>query len=605
MKPNQKGSILPVVFLATISIAVNVRAQVKPEVHQQVRNAVARDETETAIRLLREMSSTQPKTFTSNNYDYLLARLMVRRGQQAEALFEQVVARSSVLAPYALLHLAEAAREAGQYAIEQKLLDQLLTRYGSFLHRRAVTQRLGASYLRSAKYQLAISTLLPISSTRGSTGRETVGQIGTAQLALGQVAFARKTFESLLAGGFMDDAALRAITALDALDEKEKVPLSEAEHLRRARIYQFNRIFSGARKHWLPVADAAPPSPNRREALFNLGRGLFLEMNYNESIRYYERVHDEFPESDEGEQGFYFVGHCYQALYQADKAIARYEEFLRAYPRSDYFGYAYLNAIDTLRLAGRLEEAVKWATRAQTEVSSPFVVTRAMFDRAKVRMTQGNFNGALVDLNALIGRNLSVRGMVATTSPVEVSFLRAICFEQLGRFEDAVSTYLGMSESRSEIAGYYGYQASARLRALAKNSRSRRLVALRLETFVKDARAASASGDSFAAKLAASQALRLAETPDVRDEMLRLLREAYAKLPNYRLPLLALQPAGRQAPVTDGTAMPRTAADELLFLGLYDEGASELVAERPGRSRSCRAQLVIYSRSSVWSRGLP
>src|SRR6187401_2067966 len=106
MKPNQKGSILPVVFLATISIAVSVRAQVKTEVHQQVRNAVARDETETAIRLLREMSSTQPKSFTSNNYDYLLARLMVRRGQQAEALFEQVVARSSVLAPYALLHLA-------------------------------------------------------------------------------------------------------------------------------------------------------------------------------------------------------------------------------------------------------------------------------------------------------------------------------------------------------------------------------------------------------------------------------------------------------------------------------------------------------------------
>lgn len=592
MKPEQKRLSFPILLACFFCMLVSgVNGQVKPALHDQVRRAVARDDVGGAVSLLREISSASPRTFTANNYDYLLARLLMRQGTVAEArpLFEQVVTRGSVLAPYALLHQAEMARLEGQYATEQKLLDQLLTKYPSFIHRRTVVQRLGASYIKTSKYALAISTLLPLSSARGSTGRENLGQIGSAQLSLGQTAFGRRTFESLLAGGMMDDGALRAVTELDRLDEKEKTNLIETEHLRRARIYQFNRVFAGARKHWLAIVAVTPPSASRREALFNLGRGFFLDMNYNESIRYYQRVHDEFPDSEEGEQGFYYVGHCHQALYQADKAIARYEEFLRAYPRSDYFGYAFLNAIDTLRITGKLEEAAKWASRAENESREPFIVTRAIFDRAKIRMTQGAFSAALVDLNTLIGRNLAIRGMVATTSPVEVSFLRALCHEQLGRFEDAVSTYLGMTESRSEISGYYGYQATARLRVLAKNPRSRRLTASRLETFIKGARAASASGEVQMAKLSATQALRLEEAPDVREEMLRIIRDAYARLPAYRLPALAMQPAGRQTPVADGSAGSRSAADELLFLGLYDEGASELVAERsPDRTPAGR-----------------
>ncbi len=106
---------------------------------------------------------------------------------------------------------------------------------------------------------------------------------------------------------------------------------------------------------------------------FQLGRGYFLEENFTAAIEWYNRVHDEFPKADEGEQGFYYVGHCYQYLGDANRAIARYEAFLKAYPRSEYIGTAHLNAIDTLRAAGRLDEALKWAARAQSNVSDPFI----------------------------------------------------------------------------------------------------------------------------------------------------------------------------------------------------------------------------------------
>ena len=63
---------------------------------------------------------------------------------------------------------------------------------------------------------------------------------------------AHATFESVLASGATDDAALRASEGLDRLDAVAKTKLTEAEHLRRARIYHDNRSFTEARPHWRP-----------------------------------------------------------------------------------------------------------------------------------------------------------------------------------------------------------------------------------------------------------------------------------------------------------------------------------------------------------------
>src|SRR5262249_18384757 len=149
----------------------------------------------------------------------------------------------------------------------------------------------------------------------------------------------------------------------------------------------------------------------RAEALFQIGRGYFQDNNFLEAAKWYDRVHEEFPQTDEGEQGFYYVGHCYQYMGDVDRAIVRYEDFLKAYPRSDYVGYAHLNAIDTLRSAGRLEEALGWAERAQTDVNNPFIIVNGLFQEAKIRMTQDDYARALAVFTTLKARNLNVRGL--------------------------------------------------------------------------------------------------------------------------------------------------------------------------------------------------
>ncbi|HEY6400060.1 MAG TPA: transglycosylase SLT domain-containing protein, partial [Blastocatellia bacterium] len=571
-----------------------VEAQTITDQHARLRAAMDRNDQAQAESLLRGMLERNPETFALNNYDYLLARLLRNRQAEDEAgkFFLRVLNRNSPLAGYALWHLAEIARVKSDYPEEQKLLGKFISQHGDNPQRDRAIERLADSYFKTRQYQKAIDTMQLLPRTR----RAAHVMIGEAQLAMNRTAEARRTFEALLAGVSQDDASLRACAGLDRIDASSGRggrSLTEAEALRRAGVYQFNRSFAEARRHYMTVVNNFPESAKLAEALFQIGRGYFLENDFVEAAKWYDRVHDEFPRTDEGEQGFYYVGHCYQYLGETDRAIDRYEAFLKEYPKSDYVGYAHLNAIDTLRSAERHKDALAWAARAQTNVNNSFIAMSGLFQDAKIRLTQGDYAQALARFTTLRSRNLNVSGKTAGTNLPEVSFLRAYSLEKLGRFNEAINEYLALPELREGAAGYYGHRASARLRDLASNRRAGAAIAARRDAFITQAREAWAQGAAGAAKSAANQALRFTLGPAIRDEMLKILRGAYSKLPGYQLPKIPIQKVGRTAPLEPG-AGPRatgdadheTIADELLFLGLYDEGASELLQTAAGKSES-------------------
>jgi tetratricopeptide (TPR) repeat protein len=576
------------ISILLLNSCIAVDAQIRPQQHTRLRAAMDRNDYAGAEQILREMMSGSPRAFARNNYDYLLARLLKRRRANAEAMatFQQVVSRNSPLAGYALLHQAEIARASRNPDQEQRLLQSFISQFNDHLLRERAVQRLGESYLKTGQYEAAINTLRSLNLPR----REALAAIGEAQLALRQIDSARLSFEAVVSTGSMDDASLRAVKGLDRIEQAPVTAQTPDERLRRARVYQFNRHFAEARKHWLVIIQELPRqdlprSERRAEALFQLGRGYFLENNFLEAIRWYNQVHDEFPQSQEGEEGFYFAGHGYQNLGEVDRAIARYEEFLKAYPNSDYFGYAHLNAIDTLRSVGRLEEALSWAARAQALTREPFIVTAAIFNQAKIHLTQQNYQAAVADLTLLKSKNPGARGLTAMTSAAEVTYLRGYSLERLGRFEEAINDYLSLGEVRNGAAGYYGRRATQRLRALANNLRARNTIISRRDQFLSGARAANAQGNAAAAKTAANQALRFTLDHATSHQMLRVLRDAYAKLRGYQLPAFALSRIERSEALDEGVAPAagrghQTIAGELLFLGLYDEGAPEL-AETP------------------------
>lgn len=587
-------------LLCLLSFQV-VRAQTPAERHSRIRAAVDDDNTAAAITELQSLLKAEPALFLSNNYDYLLARLSERQGDRATAAasYQSIVARRSVLSQYALWHLAQFARSIGNLTLEREQLRQLLITSPESLLTQAALARLGESFFESGDYASAIQTLRPAADARKSaSAREALSLVGQAYLRSRQESPAREVFNSLVSqtpdASRPDDYALAAVRGLDMLDSGSLTAapttapqLPESEHQRRAFVYTFNRDFAGARLHYQAIIERYPQSTSVPEALFQIGRGFVQDVQFDEGINYFQRIVTQYSDSPQARDALGALASAHLRAKHPDEAATVYKQLIERYPNGPNPERYYLNLIDALREAGRDQEALEWVRQTREKFKGqPSAL--ALFSLARIHLSQSDWSAVLADLEAL--KNGPDTGGVRVnggTGPAEIAFLRAYCLEQLGRTDEAVSAYLTIPEGRTE---YYGGRATRRLRALMADGRTKNLLQSRLEALTTEARQALASGQAERARIAAQGALRLTEEPEATRQLLDLARRAYTQLPTYnRFPTFRLLPFGRQkilqsgaAALDDAKQQPshRTLADELLFLGLYDEGAPELaVAE--------------------------
>jgi soluble lytic murein transglycosylase len=593
----KRQCLLACILLCVSSFQITL-AQSPRERHTRIRDSVESNNNAAAINELQSLMKADPALFTLNNYDYLLARLSERQGDMATAAsnFQAVAARNSLLSQYALWHLAQFARSIGNLTLEREQLRQLIATSSSSLLRSAATARLGESFFESGDYASAISALRPQSDAKGSSSaREALALVGQAYLQSKQEQPAREIFNNLITqtpdSARPDDYALAGVRGLDTLDagsleaaQKQAPQLSEAEHLRRAAIYTFNRDFPGARLHYLAIVERYPQSANVPDALFQTARGYAQDVQFDEAIDYFQRIVKQFPENPMAREALSSLASAYLRGKHPNESAATFKQLIDRYPNAPNPERYYLNLIDALREAGRDDEALQWVKQTRDKFRGQ-TSALALFSQTRIHLSQSAWAAALADLDALktepdAGGTRAAGG----TTPIEISFLRAYTLEQLGRTEEAVNAYLALPDGRND---YYGGRATRRLRALAAGERSKSIIQSRLDSLRSEAQQALDGGQAERAKTAAHSALRLTEDANVTQQLLDIARRAYASLPAYnRLPSYRLLPVGRQE-VIDGSSRANTQApthraiaDELLFLGLYDEGAPELaVAE--------------------------
>jgi soluble lytic murein transglycosylase len=606
------------VLLAALhfSVAAQVaQAQSVRERHERIRASMDGGDEVAALNELRRLAAADPAQFALNNYDYLLGRLSERRGDAAgaAAAYQKLVARNSLLAEYALWHLSQLARSTGNLVLEREQLRQLLATAPASLLREAAEARLAESFYESGDYSTAIQLLRPRSSDTKNltTAREALSLIGQAYLKSRQQDAARDLFNKLIAempdASRPDDYALAAVRGLDNLDgatETAAPQLSESEHLRRASIYNFNRDFNAARLHYLAIAERYPQSAGISDALYQTGRTFYQESRFDEAIGYFQRVSQQFPDSAGARDALAQMAAAYARTKRYDEAISHYRRIIERYTEQSAQERAYLNIIDVLRDAGRDREALEWVQNARTRFRGQ-ASALALFSQARIHLTQGAWAEALADFEALLGESDLGGGRAAGGSNrTEISFARAFVLEQMGRTDEAVAAYLSIPDGRNE---YYGWRSTLRLREMGKSERTREALASRLQALRAEAGQAIAGGNAERARVAAQTALRLTSDESITREMLEIARRAYTQLPAYnRLPQFKLLPFGRQEIRQTGqpaSSKPtrRALADELLFLGLYDEGAPELaVAENAveaGRAADSTFTLaVLYKR---------
>lgn len=587
---------LAFIFLLIVLFVQSGQAQSLGERHSQIRAAVEDGDHRDAADDLQSLLKTEPTIFQLNNYDYLLARVSERRGEMATAAasYQMVMARNSLLSQYALWHLAQFARSVGNLTLEREQLRRLIATAPASLLREAATARLGESFFESGDYASAVSALRPHAgrATGGTQAREAQALVGQAYLHSGQKEAAREAFNSLASqspdAAQPDDFALAGVRGLDLLDSsgaeaagRSAPQLPESEHLRRAFIYHFNRDFAGARLHYQAIVERYPQSQNVPAALYQIGRAYYQELRFDEAIDYFNRLLSQFPQNSNARDALNFTAAAYARSQRTDEAVATYQRFIERYTDAPAQERGMLNIIDTQREAARDEEALAWIEKARERVKGRAGAAIALFSRAKIHLAQGAWESALADIDALRGEpDLGGMRMPGGTNKPEVAFMHAYTLEQLGRTDEAVNAYLDFPDGRKE---YYGGRATHRLRALASNEQTRAVIAARLASLRGEAQQAMASGQAERARVAAQNALRLTTDSAITHELLDIARRAYESLPDYnRLPKLRLIPAGREDVLTQeprqraSSSLRQALADELLFLGLYDEGTPEL-----------------------------
>lgn len=577
----------------------NAYSQTPRERHEAVRAAVERGDYAGAVNQLQMWRSSDPNIFTLNNYDYLLARLSERSGDRATAAvnYQRVVARNALLGQYALWHLAQFARMTGNLTLEREELRQLLATAPESLLRDAAGARLGESLFESGDYAGAIYELSARSQSKvGQTAREAQALLGRAYLLDNQPQQARETFNNLIAQlndpSRPDDFALAAARGLDALDsggeeaaQKAAPQLPEAEHLRRAQIYHFNRDFARARLHYAAIVERYPQSPSVPDALYQIGRTFYQDGKFEDALANFQRVLEKYPESKSAQDALSFAASSLSRLKRTDEAVADYRRFIERYPNAENPERSYLNIIDALRDGGRDQDALDWVEQTRAKFKGQLPAALALFVRARIYLARGEWARALADLEALRAEpDLGGTRVPGGTSSTEIAYMRANALEQMGRTDDAVKAYLEIPDGRNE---YYGGRATERLRVLGTSEKARGFINSRLESLRQEAQQALAGAQAEKARLAAQSALRLTEDQTITRELLDVTRKAYAAIPAYStLPTPKLLTVGRQnvltgeAPTTSSSnsSATKVLADELLFLGLYDEGAPALAA---------------------------
>ena len=594
------------IFLLLLTVA-SLFAQTPSETHRKILQAVESRDYAAAAAELEALKKSDKTLFEINNYDYLLARVAEKKGDPATAAanYQAVVNRRSELSEYALWHLAELARASGNFLLERSFLHEIESFAPVSLLHPAARARLTRSYFESKNYEAVIRRLTfpagapPDNKNNAQPAanderiRENLVLLGEAYLQSGRIEEARQTFTKLINNlqtpAQPDDYALAGARGLDRLENGAQfgqtvASLTDLNHLQRALIYQFNRDFAAARLHYQAIIKNQPQSGIVPDALYQTGRGYVQEANFVEAINWFERVMEQFPEHPVARDALTQAASAYARVGKPREAVTRYQKFIEKYPDAENIDRAYLNIVDVLRDTGADTEALKWAQRTQEAFRGKLPEAVALFAQLRIRLAQNDWQNALADAEKLRAFNdLGGTRVPGGTNKAEVTFLKALALENLSRFQEAMDVYLSIPDGRGE---YYGWRATERLKALAAAPRAEPLIRQKIEELTKNIELRNAE----AQRKAAQDVLRLSTNAETREKMLDIVKKAYATLPDYqKVPNFKLLELGRREVTREKRAAAgnhhQNIADELLFLGLYDEGTPELEKAEEEKAR--------------------
>ncbi|HEV8167890.1 MAG TPA: tetratricopeptide repeat protein, partial [Pyrinomonadaceae bacterium] len=366
-------SFLRVVLIFVLTMAAALQIVAQPE---RITAAVEAADWQTARAEIIKLRSSNETLFRDKNYDYLLGRIAERTGDLAAATasYQTIATNNSKLREYALWRLAKFARATGDLVLERERLQHLIATAPSSLLFEAATLRLSESFFESGDFPAAANSARQLTLSKNvNIAREGAALMAAGFTRAGKVAEARDAYTKLVMqmpdASRPDDFALEAVRQLDAFDNNSP-NLSEADHLLRASVYQFNRDFAGARVHYQAVIDRYPDSGAVFNARFQIARGLYNEGKYEEAVPVLQKLMGtafDMSPSGPGRDAVALLASTYARQKRYDAAVVAYKALIDKFPDNPNPERAYLNIIDALHEAGQYSDALNWVqqTRAR------------------------------------------------------------------------------------------------------------------------------------------------------------------------------------------------------------------------------------------------
>lgn len=457
--------------------------------HRRVSELISERNYLAAVNELQQLKQAHREKFELNNYDYLLARIAHRSGQFGVAIanYQAVATRGSVLRGYALWHLAEIARGFGNPMLERQYLRELQFTGPESPLKTAAANRIARSHYANGDYvfakvefeQLLRGTSLKNSDAPDRLARENLSFLAECYLNLntGETQTARGLFFRLLNetadATQPDDFALAGTKGLDRLDgaNGEFPLLSPEEYQQRAWVYQFNREYENARRHYTAIVNEHPAGRLSSDALYQIGRGYSQTNEFAEAAKWYERLQEQFPVTDIARDAILQLASAYARVGKYRESASRYQYFIDRFPTDERLDRAYLNMIDIARDQGEEVEALRRATNAQEVFRGKPAEAQALFAEARIYIAREDWQTAANALERLQKLpDLGGTRVPGGTTFAEVAFLRGFVFEQLLDWRQAIDAYLSIHDGRAE---FYGGLATERLRAMGEKPESK------------------------------------------------------------------------------------------------------------------------------------
>ena len=181
--------------------------------------------------------------------------------------------------------------------------------------------------------------------------------------------------------------------------------------------------------HYEAVVSRFPQSPTVANALYQIGRGFYLQQKYEQALKYFQKVLTKFPESLSARDALSFSAGSYNRLKRTDDAIAAYKLFSEKFPDAPNPERPFLNIIDALHEAGRYQEALDVGTADPRSLSDSYRRhSWPLFAQLRINLAQGNWQNVIADANELLpATDLGGTRVAGGTTKSEITFLARLC----------------------------------------------------------------------------------------------------------------------------------------------------------------------------------